>query len=146
MQRPFKGTQAWFFLYFFCRNPNHMVPRACNTFENHIRFGRDIRLLNISAHAQHAMKSVPHMLSKRWNSFRICSACDKIRSAYAQHGLYMEKLFTLYRWLSMRGNSFFVTCVRWNRFCVCSACHKIVSAYAQHTHAIIFKKYTKIPN
>ncbi len=28
----FKGTQAWnFFFYFFCRNRNHMVPRACNT-------------------------------------------------------------------------------------------------------------------
>jgi len=34
-------------------------------FENGIRFGRDIRLLNISAHAQHAMKSVPSMLSMR---------------------------------------------------------------------------------
>jgi hypothetical protein len=30
-------------------------------FENHILFGRDIQLLNISAHAQHAMKSVPSM-------------------------------------------------------------------------------------
>ncbi len=36
--------------------------------------------------------------------------------------------------------------VRWNRFRVCSACDKIVSAYAQHTHAIIFEKYSKIPN
>ncbi len=35
--------------------------------ENRIRFGRDIRLLNISAHAQHAMKSVPSMLSMRLN-------------------------------------------------------------------------------
>jgi len=27
-----KGTQAWnFFSDFFCRNRNHMVPRACNT-------------------------------------------------------------------------------------------------------------------
>jgi len=27
-----KGTQAWnFFLYFFCRNRNLMVSRACNT-------------------------------------------------------------------------------------------------------------------
>jgi hypothetical protein len=34
-------------------------------FKNRIRFGRDIRLLNISAHAQHAMKSVPSMLSMR---------------------------------------------------------------------------------
>jgi hypothetical protein len=46
-----------------------MVPRACNTnfFDNRIRFGRDIRLLNISAHAQQVMKSVPRMLSMRWN-------------------------------------------------------------------------------
>jgi hypothetical protein len=39
-----------------------MVPRA-------VRFGLDIRLLNISAHAQqyaqHAMKLVPRMLSVR---------------------------------------------------------------------------------
>jgi hypothetical protein len=34
-------------------------------FENRIRFGLDIRLLNISAHAQHAMKLVPRMLSVR---------------------------------------------------------------------------------
>jgi hypothetical protein len=34
-------------------------------FENRIPFGRDIRLLNISAHAQHAMKLVPRMLSMR---------------------------------------------------------------------------------
>ncbi len=28
----FRGTQAWnFFNYFFCRNRNHMVPRACKT-------------------------------------------------------------------------------------------------------------------
>ncbi len=42
-------------------------------FSKSIRIGRDIRLLNISAHAQHAMK---------W--FLVCSACDEIRSAYAQ--------------------------------------------------------------
>jgi hypothetical protein len=34
-------------------------------FENRIQFGRDIQLLNISAHAQHAMKFVPSMLSMR---------------------------------------------------------------------------------
>jgi hypothetical protein len=28
----FKGTQTWnFFFWLFCRNRNHMVPRACNT-------------------------------------------------------------------------------------------------------------------
>ncbi len=33
----------------------------------------------------HARKFVPRMLSMRWNRFRVCSACDKIVSAYAQH-------------------------------------------------------------
>ncbi len=32
LQINLKGTQAWhFFKYFFCRNRNLMVPRACNT-------------------------------------------------------------------------------------------------------------------
>ncbi len=35
--------------------------------------------------AEHARKFVPRMLSMRWNRFRVCSACDKIVSAYAQH-------------------------------------------------------------
>ncbi len=35
--------------------------------------------------AEHARKFVPRMLSVRWNRFRVCSACDKIVSAYAQH-------------------------------------------------------------
>jgi hypothetical protein len=50
-----------------------MVPRACNTRFLKIVFNSDIRLLNISAHAQHAMKWVP-----------LCSACDEISSPYAQ--------------------------------------------------------------
>jgi hypothetical protein len=45
-------------------------------------------------------------------------------------------MFTFYRWLSMRGNSFLV----------CSACDEIGSAYAQHTHTIIFENESKIPN
>ncbi len=35
--------------------------------------------------AEHARKFVPRMLSVRLNRFRVCSACDKIVSAYAQH-------------------------------------------------------------
>jgi len=35
--------------------------------------------------AEHARKFVPRMVSMRWNRFRVCSACDKIVSAYAQH-------------------------------------------------------------
>jgi hypothetical protein len=34
-------------------------------FENRIRFGRDIQLLNISAYAQPVMKSIPRMLSQQ---------------------------------------------------------------------------------
>jgi hypothetical protein len=36
--------------------------------------------------------------------------------------------------------------VGWYRFLECSVCDKIVSLYAQHKHAIILKKYSKIPN
>jgi hypothetical protein len=42
-----------------------MVSRACNTRFLKIVLDSDIRLLNISAHAQHAMKLVPCMLSVR---------------------------------------------------------------------------------
>jgi hypothetical protein len=120
----FKVTQAWNFFNTFFAETEPYGPKGLlhEIFENRIRFGRDIRLLNISAHAQHAMKSIPRMLTMRWNSFRVCLVCDKIRSAYAQHGLYMYKLFTFYCWLSMRGNSFLV----------CSVCDEIGSAYAQH--------------
>jgi hypothetical protein len=34
--------------------------------------------------AEHPRKFIPRMLSMRWNQFRVCSACDKIVSAYAQ--------------------------------------------------------------
>ncbi len=79
--------QAWhFFIDFFCRNRNLMVLRACNTRFLKIVFdSADIfDVFNISAYAQPAMKSIPRMLSQRWNSFRLCSVCDEIRSAYAQ--------------------------------------------------------------
>jgi hypothetical protein len=35
--------------------------------------------------AEHARKFVPCMLSMQWNRFRVCSACNKIVSACAQH-------------------------------------------------------------
>jgi hypothetical protein len=35
--------------------------------------------------AEHARKFVPRMLSVRGNRFLVCSACDKIVSAHAQH-------------------------------------------------------------
>ena len=45
-------------------------------FKNRIRFGRDIRLLNISAHAQHAI-----------NRFCAHLACDEISSAHTQRAI-----------------------------------------------------------
>ncbi len=38
----------------------------------------NVHILPLAEHA-------PSMLSMRWNRFRVCSACDKIVSAYAQH-------------------------------------------------------------
>jgi hypothetical protein len=75
-------------------------------FGNRIRFGRDIRLSNISAHAQHAVKSVPRMLSMRRNSFGVCSATDEIRSAYSEHILNdnSEMWLGFPLMLSIRGN------------------------------------------
>ncbi len=55
-----------FFLTFFAETETlRSQGPVTRDFENRIRFGRDIRLLNISAHAEHAMKSVPSMLSMR---------------------------------------------------------------------------------
>jgi hypothetical protein len=45
------------------------------------------------------MKSIPRMLSERWNKFRVCLTSDEIRSAYAENA---RKLVT--HWLSMREN------------------------------------------
>jgi hypothetical protein len=55
------------FFYTFLQKPKPYDPQGQKhkVFENHIGFGRDVQLLNISAHAQHAMKSVPSMLSMR---------------------------------------------------------------------------------
>ncbi len=35
--------------------------------------------------AEHARKFVPRMLSMQWNQLSVCSACNEIVSAYAQH-------------------------------------------------------------
>ncbi len=51
--------------------------------------------------AEHARKFVPRMLSMQWNWFRVCSACDKIVSAFAQqmHAIIFEnKNF----WISLK--------------------------------------------
>ncbi len=95
-----KDTQAWHFFEFFCRNRNLMVPRACNTRFLKIVFdGRDIQIVNISAYAQPAIKSILRMLIQRWKSFLVCSVflvcpvCDKNVSAYAPHA--HAKIFKL---------------------------------------------------
>jgi hypothetical protein len=54
-----------FFYYFFAETESLWSQGPVTRDFLSIRFGRDIRLLNISAHAQHAMKSVPSMLSMR---------------------------------------------------------------------------------
>jgi hypothetical protein len=64
--------------------------------------------------------------------FRACSACDEIRSAYAQCAIkFVSRMLSMdctcktvhiFRWLSIRENSFLV----------CSVCDEIGSAYAQH--------------
>ncbi len=74
----------------------------------------------------------------RWNRFLVCSACDEIRSAYAQCTCKTVHILPL----AEHARKFVprMLSVRWNRFLVCSACDKIVSAYAQHAHKIIFEK------
>ncbi len=63
------------FFYFFCRNRNLIVPRACNTrFLKPYSIRPRYSTFKISAYAQPAMKSIPRMLSQRWNSFHVCSA------------------------------------------------------------------------
>ena len=57
--KPLKVHKHEFFVTFFAGTETQEI------FENRIRFSRDIRLLNISAHTQHAMKLVPRMLSVR---------------------------------------------------------------------------------
>jgi hypothetical protein len=140
-QQNFKGTQAWnFFFYFFCRNRNHMVPRACNT-----------RFLKIVFELAEIFDfwTFPRMLSMRWNQFLVCSACDEIRSAHAQCAIkFVPRMLSIdctfktvhILPLAEHARKFVprMLSVRWNRFLVCSACDKIVSAYAQHAHTIIF--------
>ncbi len=108
----FKGTQAWHFLNIFLQKPKPFGPKGLQheIFKITIWFGRDIRLLNISAYAQPAMKSISGMLSQRWNLFRICSVCNEIRLAYAQHGF---------------------SCKNCSHFTAGWACPKICSSYAQ---------------
>ncbi len=65
------------------------------------------------AYAQPAMQCILRMLSQRWNSIRVCSVSDEIRSAYAQHGCTK------------------ITCKNCLHFTAGWACAKIRSSYAQ---------------
>jgi hypothetical protein len=68
---------------FFAETEKPYGPKGLlhEIFKNRIRFGRDIRLLNISAYAQPAMKSIPRMLSM---DLHVKTVCDEIVSSYAQ--------------------------------------------------------------
>ena len=94
------------------------------------------------------------MLSMRWNRFLVCSACDEIRSAYAQCAIkFVPRMLSIECTcktvhilpLAEHARKFVprMLSMRWNRFRVCSACDKIGSAYAQHAHTIILKKTQK---
>jgi hypothetical protein len=65
-------------LKLFYRKPNFYGHKGLQheIFENHIRFGRDIQLLNIFALAECVQKPFPHWLSQGWNTFPVCSASD----------------------------------------------------------------------
>ncbi len=86
-----KGTQAWHFFYFFAETETiwSQGPVTRDFWKSYSTRPRYSTFKNISAHTQHAMKSVPRMLSMWWNSFRVCSVCDKIHYAYTQNGLNM---------------------------------------------------------
>ncbi len=143
-----RGTQTWIFYTFFCKNRNLMVPRACKT-----RFWKIV----FDSAEIFDFSTFSRMLSQRWNPFRVYSAGNETRYAYAQCAM----KFVL-RMLSMdvhvktvhilplaEHERKFVPrmlSVRWIRFRVCSVCNKVVSTYAQHAHAIIFENYSKIPN
>ncbi len=73
-----KGTQIWiFFVTFFAEN---------ETLWSQGPVTRDFwQMYWISAEIFN-FETFSHMLSKRWNPFRVCSASDEIHSAYAQHG------------------------------------------------------------
>jgi hypothetical protein len=45
----------------------------------------NVKTVHILPVAEHARKFVPRMLSVQLNRFFVCSVCDKIISAYAQH-------------------------------------------------------------
>jgi hypothetical protein len=67
---PYTSMIVFFGLFFA---ETETITKACNTRFLKILFD-SAEMLNIFAHAQHAMKSVPRMLSMRRNSFRVCSA------------------------------------------------------------------------
>ncbi len=135
----FKGTQAWHFF---------------NTF-----FAETETIWSQGPVTRDFWKS--YSIRPRYSTlkhFHACSACDEIGSAYAQHAMkkFVPRMLSMYctcknvhiLQLAEHARKFVprMLSVWWNRFRVCWACDKIVSEYAQHMHAIIFEKYSKIPN
>jgi hypothetical protein len=85
-----------FLFYFFCRNRNLMVPRACNMRFLKIVFDLaqgamklfprmlsmdvynvHVKTVNILPLAKQARKFVRRRLSVRWNHLLLCSVCDE---------------------------------------------------------------------
>jgi hypothetical protein len=96
-------------------------------------------------HFQPAMKSIPQMLSQRWNSFGVCSVCDEIRSAYDQHVFTCKNCshFTA-GWASAKIRSSYAQCVGWNPFRVCSACYNFLKLLKNPKLKCNFKILAKI--
>ncbi len=111
------------FLFFFCRNWNLMVPRACNT--------RFLKIVFDSAEI-FDFYTFLRMLSMRWNRFSVCSACIEISSPYARCAIkFVPRMLSMdctcknvhILPLAEHPQKFVprMLSMRWNRFRVCSA-------------------------
>ncbi len=94
-------------------------------------------------------KTFPHMLSKRWNRFRVCSASDEIVSGLGQHAFGCPCKNATILTLAEHTQKFVRSrlSVRWDRFQMLSN-DEIIATYAhiaQPVHATIFVKYQKSP-
>ncbi len=93
------------------------------------------------------MKSIPRMLSQRWNSFGTCSVCDKIRSAHAQHVFICKNCshFTA-GWACTKIRSSYAQCAMKSlprsRMLHCSVCDKFVFCVCSACACINFRKLT----
>jgi hypothetical protein len=84
--RPRYSTFEHFRACSACDEISSMYAQCVIKFVLHmLRLDCTCKNVHILPLAEHAQKFVPRMLSLRWNRFRVCSACDKIVSTYAQH-------------------------------------------------------------